>query len=281
MTFLLFQNVKEACGRWAFAAAIFTSLSICSLTAAEDLEIRLSAVILSGGEQGDRWTGDAESGVAAVTGVPLYFQSAEKVQRIEIPYGLVSPFFFRTGGDTLTFFHQPPLLEPDAPAPSAAASINLPPSVTDTLLIFRTEDFDSREFSILALDNDPAHFPAQSLRLINGSKDPLALRFGDDQLRLEPGQQEIISYNPDDGSYRRLQIAAWDEQLQQWTILLSQHTRLQRNQRIICLILQPGNSDTRAPTVHFIRDDVTLRLHNLQQTGDAAATVGTSAPDGR
>ncbi len=254
-----------------YTAILIAALSVAgahtSIFANEYPSHTLSVSIVDDGINSIYYLGQEDEGIPPTPSIPLYVVSNNEPMLVDVPFASLSSIVRYQGPSKLTFYRSPPSPDPDAPLPPIAGTVQLPQTSSETVLLFFTEDFATRKYRILALNDSLASFPENSLRIFNFSSNTVAVELDGQHKSLSSNASHIVPLDISN-SYQRLKIARYDDNASRWRLALNRSIRVRDGTRSTYLIFnRPGQGDGRI-MIRRINDPVQLRQENFRYYND-------------
>jgi len=123
---------------------------------------------------------------------PIYVDTPEGPLKIEFNRRERSQPFRPLYPEDMAFYHQK-ALEDGSFAREIVARASLPPGSSNALLLFIPKNKAENKFAIVPVPDNVENFPAGSMRVFNGTGEPVYASIGNERVKLEAGFSEPVS----------------------------------------------------------------------------------------
>lgn len=127
----------------------------------------------------------------------------KETEEVVIPFNVFSGPVALRGMEEVTLYQRAFNLDAPEDVPPLASRILIPAGQRHSLVILVPDgDLADRRFNSFVLDDGQQHFPANSARLINLSRQPVEVALGDARFMVEGRGQSIVPLDTSNGSLR-------------------------------------------------------------------------------
>lgn len=194
----------------------------------------------------------------SLTNVPLHFLRAGAnpdewiIESINATYNAPSPAVSYLGPQTLHIYGTRPAESELPSGESIVATAELPRGCSSALLLLVPNNGNNAGngplYKVVTLRTDEEHFPRGAMQIINLSQMNFKMAANKVRADLAPRSVNIIEPEQQTSEALHIQIAAWDDNRNQWRVFFERHLPNLGKRRAICFIVDNPNAFGRFST---------------------------------